>query len=99
MKTIYLDSDFKCHVSNNEEDTMIIVETDCFDDKCDAFIEGYRFVPKDKTWTRPDGIAFTGEMIIPWKDYAELDAAQRIYEQELLAECKEALRTVGIEIK
>jgi len=32
MKTIYIDSDFKCHVSN--DDTMRAVETDFFDGKC-----------------------------------------------------------------
>ena len=43
MKTIYIDSDFKCHIT--DDGTMRAVETDFFDQKCDAFIEGYRFVP------------------------------------------------------
>jgi hypothetical protein len=30
-------------------------------------------------------------MISPWKDYAELDAAQREYERQLLAEYEAAL--------
>ena len=29
-----------------------------------------------------DGVVFTGEMIAPWKPWAELDAAQREYERE-----------------
>ena len=81
---IYLDSDFKCHTS--DDGTMTAVETDFFDGKCDAFIEGYRFVPSGESWTRSDGEVFKGEMITPWKDYAELDAAQREYEKQLLTE-------------
>ena len=84
MKTIYIDSDFKCHVSNNG--TMTIIKTDAFDNKCDAFIEGYRFIPNNAIWTREDGVIFTGEMIAPWKPYSELDAVQREYERQQLAE-------------
>ena len=81
---IYIDSDFKCHTSN-PEGTMAAVETDAFDGKCSAYIEGYRYIPAGETWTRPDGVTFTGEMIAPWKDWRELDAAQREYEREQLA--------------
>ena len=80
MKTVYIDSDFKCHTTSGEGLTQ--VETDVFDGKCDAYIEGYRFVPNGQTWTREDGVVFTGEMIAPWKPWAELDAAQREYERE-----------------
>lgn len=80
MKTIYLDSDFKCHISVADGRTQ--VETDAFDGKCDAYIEGYRYIPAGQTWTRADGVVFTGEMIAPWKPWAELDAAQREYERE-----------------
>ncbi len=80
---IYLDSDFKCHISG--DDTMISVETAAFDGKCDAYIEGYRFVPSGKTWVREDGVEFAGEMIAPWKPWTELDAAQREYERERYA--------------
>ena len=95
MKTIYLDSDFKCHVSN--DGTMKEVETDFFDGKCDAFVEGYRFVPAGESWTRSDGVAFHGEMITPWKPYNELDAAQREYEKQKLSNCLEALQELGVE--
>lgn len=62
---------------------MVGVENEFFDGKCDAFIEGYRFVPAGANWTREDGAVFRGEMIAPWKPYSELDAAQREYEREL----------------
>ena len=89
MRTIYIDSDFKCHIAN--DGTMTEIRTDFFVGKCDAFIEGYRFVPSGESWTRDDGGVFHGEMIAPWKDYSELDSAQRAYEQERLADAENAL--------
>lgn len=78
---IFIDSDFKCHVA--DDGTMAAVETYFFDGKCDAFIEGYRFVPDGKTWTRSDGVVFYGEMVAPWKPYNELAAAQAQYELDI----------------
>lgn len=94
MKMIYVDSDFKCH--NVDDGTMVAVETEIFDGKCDAFIEGYRFVPAGYTWTRSDGMVFSGEMVTPWKSYHELDVIQREYERQLLAEYAEALKKLGV---
>ena len=90
MKIVYIDSDFKCHTTN--DGSMISVETNVFDGKCDTFIEGYRIVPAGETWTRSDGVVFTGEMIAPWKDYNELDAFQREYEREQMADMENALK-------
>ena len=89
MRMIYIDSEFKCHVTN--DGTMTAIETDAFDGKCDAFIEGYRFVPNGESWTRSDGVVFEGEMIAPWKSFGELDSAQREYEREKLADAENAL--------
>ena len=83
MRTIYIDSDYKCHVT--DDGTMTAIETDHFDGKCDAFIEGYCFVPAGESRTRPDGTVFRGEMAAPWQDYSALDAAQRSFEQEMIA--------------
>lgn len=92
MKTIYLDSYFKCHTTN--DGTRTTVETDYFDGICDTMLEGYRFVPSGETWTREDGVVFQGEMIAPWKPWSELDTAQREYERELLAEYEQALSEI-----
>lgn len=92
---IYIDSEFKCHTSNLDG-TFREVETDFFDGKCQAFIEGYRFIPNGESWTRSDGIVFTGEMIAPFKPYAELDAAQREYERQLIITYEKALQTMGV---
>lgn len=80
--TIYIDSDYKCHITT--ADGLTAVETDVFDGMCAAYIEGYRFVPAGASWTRPDGVIFQGEMVSPWKPWRELDSAQRAYEQEQL---------------
>lgn len=89
---IYMDSDFKCHLTN--DGTMISVETAAFDGKCDTFIEGYRFVPGGKTWVREDGVEFSGEMVAPWKPWQVLEEAQREYERQLVAEYEAALQEI-----
>lgn len=78
MRTIYIDSEFKCHIAN--DGTMTAVETTAFDGKCDTFVEGFCYED------RGNGIA-----IYPWKDFAELEEAQREYERQLLAEYEAAL--------
>lgn len=91
---VYIDSEFKCHTSN--DGTMTTIENDFFDGKCTTFIEGYRFVPSGMEWVRSDGKVFRGEMVAPWKDYTTLDAAQRTYEKQLIATYEQALQTVGV---
>ena len=92
MKTIYLDSDYKCHISG--DDTMTAVETAAFDGKCDTYIEGYRFVPGGKTWVREDGVEFSGEMVAPWKPWQVLEEARREYERQLILEYEAALQEI-----
>lgn len=96
MKIIYIDTDFKCHLEN--EGTMTAVETDAFDGKCKAFIEGYRYVPEGETWTRADGTEFPGEMISPWREYALLEEFQRQYEELIArqADMQAALDLLGV---
>ena len=94
MRTIYIDSDYKCHVTDNG--SMTAVETDFFDNKCDELVEGYRFVPSGESWTRSDGEVFTGEMISPWKDFDELYNAQRAYERALIVDMQNALNKLGV---
>ena len=78
--TIYIDNDYKCHTS--PADGLTAVETDFFDGKCRQFIEGYRFVPFEQSWTREDGQVFDGEMVAPWREYELLAEFQAIYEEE-----------------
>ena len=67
MRTIYIDSEFKCHTS--DDGTMTAVETDFFDGKCDSFVEGYCYEVRENSTS-----------IYPWKPYGELAAAQVQYE-------------------
>lgn len=90
---ICIDNDYKCHTSD-PDGIYTAVETDFFDGKCKAYIEGYRYIPAGESWTRPDGVVFTGEMIAPWKDWRELDEAQREYERELLVQYDQALSEI-----
>lgn len=94
--TIYIDIDFKCHVTDGGG--MTPIETDAFDGKCNRYIEGFRFVPAGETWTRKDGVAFQGEMISPHTDYAILAAYQEQYESTtpIMADMKQALDILGI---
>ena len=90
---IYIDSDYKCHVS--DDGTMREFDVPFFDGKCEAFVEGYRYVPEGEAWTRADGEEFRGEMIAPWKNYTELYIAQLEYE---LADADQALNELGVNV-
>lgn len=96
MRTIYVDAGYKCHAEN--DGTMIAIETDFFDGKCQTFIEGYRFIPAGESWTREDGVTFAGEMIAPWKDCDILVAAQAEHEKSRaeLEDMKAALALLGV---
>ena len=81
---VYIDSEFKCHVSPGEG--LREVEESFFDNKCNEFVEGYRYIPSGSVWIREDGVEFAGEMISPWKDYNELAMAQLDYLTEKMTE-------------
>lgn len=79
--TVYIDEEYKCHSA--PADGLITIDTAYFNGRCAAFVEGYRFIPEDESWTDERGTVYTGETAFPWKPYSELDAAQREYEREL----------------
>lgn len=81
--TIYIDTDYKVHLA--DDGTMTAVETNAFDGYCDTYIEGCRYVPAGRAWTREDGEVFSNEMKTVWQDWTALDAAQREYEREQYA--------------
>ena len=92
--TIYIDSDYKCYVSAAEGRRAI--ETNEFDGKCPEWIESFRFVPADETWTREDGEEFRGEMAAPWKDLSEAYAAQTAYLERQNAQYEAALSEIEV---
>lgn len=89
---IYIDDDYKCHVS--PADGLTAIETDYFDGLCAAAIEGHRYIPPGSTWTRADGVRFHGEAYSLAVDYAPLAAAQRAYEREQIAQYDSALSEI-----
>ena len=74
---IYVDSNFHCHPTN-PDGLFREIEADFFNGMCDAVIEGYCYDDSK------DYVA-----IYPWKPDSELDAIQREYERQLLAEYQE----------
>ena len=90
--TIYIDDDYKCHVSN--ADGRREIETSNFNGKCPEWIESYRFVPEGETWTREDGEVFKGEMVTPWKDLGVAYAAQAAYVTAQNAQYEAALTEI-----
>ena len=72
--TIYIDNDYKCHVT--DDGTRRAFDVPFFDGKCNEFIEGYRYVPAGEMWTRVDGETFRGEMISPCRDYSQISEIQ-----------------------
>ena len=93
MAKVYIDKFCKCHTDNPDG---IFREFDIpkFDGKCKTFIEGHRYCPKGESYVRDDGEVFYGEQLTVWKDYSELDNAQREYERQLLAEYEAALAEI-----
>ena len=81
MRTIYVDSNHCCHVK--DDGTMTAVETDFFDGKCDAFVEGYCYDIEKAA-------------VYPLVNYEVLDAAQRKFEQELIVDMQNALNKLGV---
>ena len=80
---VYIDSDFKCHITN--DGTMTPIEEKFFDYKCKEFIEGYYLKPHDKIWIRENGeILSEGKIITNFIPYAELNKAQQRYDKEQL---------------
>lgn len=91
MKTIYLDSNFMCHLENAEGRTEI--ETDVFDGIVDAAIPYYRYIPQGEEWTDGKGRVFHGLFI----QATDSNAIDRITQQAYIADMQNALSILGVE--
>ena len=76
---IYIDSEFKCHTTN--DGTRRAFDVSFFNNKCTEFIEGYRYIPNGETWER-DGLTYRGELFTPWKPYEILTEIQTAVNRE-----------------
>ena len=86
MKTIYIDSNFRCHTTN-PNGTLKKVETDVFDNLCDKAIETMIYVPKGETYKG----TVCKDGFIQCTDTKQCEMYQREHEKLLLAEYESAL--------
>ena len=89
---IYIDNDYKCHTVSGG--VMRKFDVPFFDGKCEEWIESYRYVPAGETWTRGDGVMFSGEMVSPWRDLTDAYAAQTAYLADQMAQYEAALTEI-----
>ena len=89
---LYIDTDYKVHTADG--DGLTAIETDVFDGKCAAYIEGFRYVPPGGTWERGDGTVISNGMLAPWENIQVLEAAQREYERQQIAQYESALTEI-----
>ena len=94
---IYIDTECKCHATN-PDNAFREFDVPFFDGMCQILIEGHRYCPEGESYTRDDGKVFFGECIVRWNPNSELDAAQRQYEKQLIAEYAEALKVMGVNV-
>ena len=90
MKTIFLDSDFMCHLT--DDGTRTEVQTDALDHLCDRAIELMRYVPEGRVWFNPRGFAVHGEFIQA-TDSSKIDSFQA---QAQIEDMKAALALLGV---
>ena len=94
---IYVDKkEYHCHTKKPDGE-HIPIETEFFNGKCAAYIEGFIWLPEGHEVVI-NGDAYNNPMITPWKDIRILDAYQEQYEA-MLAEQKDmqnALNKLGV---
>lgn len=91
MKTIYIDSDFMCHLENAEGRTE--VGTDVFDGIVDAAIFYYRYIPQGEEWTDSKGRVLHGLFI----QATDSNAIDRIVQAAYINDMQNALSILGVE--
>lgn len=90
MKTVYIDSDFMCHTTN--DGTRTEIQTDYFDYLCDNAIELMRFIPEGRVWYHPKGFVVYGEFVQATNS-KKIDELQRQAEMD---DMRAALALLGV---
>lgn len=87
MDKIYIDAEFKCHVTNPDGIYTEIDTPRQIRDKCPEYIEGLRVRPDGYTYTE-NGVVYgpDGTSVEMWKDPEQLVSAQIAYERQQLAQ-------------
>lgn len=90
MKTIYLDSEYMCHLTDSG--SMIEIQTDVFDETADVAIPYYRYIPENTKWVDERGRVFYG-LFVQATDSDEIDRATK---DALIADMRTALDILGV---
>ena len=90
MKTIYIDSDYMCHLENADGRTE--VQTDVFDSVVDEAIPYYRYIPDGVEWTNGKGRVFHGLFI----QVTNSNMIDRITTQSIIGDMQSALAVLGV---
>ena len=85
MRTVYVDSESKCHTVG--DGTMTAIEEPFFQGKCDAYVEGFCYEVRGDTTA-----------IYAWKPYEQLAQAQREYEIAMRMDMQQALSVLGVKV-
>lgn len=90
MKTIYIDSEYMCHLENADGRTE--VQTDVFDGVVDTVIPYYRYIPQGEEYINSKGRAIHGLFI----QATDSEAIDRITRQAIISDMQNALAVLGV---
>lgn len=90
MKSIYIDSDYMCHLEDGEGRTEVL--TDMFDGVVDGAIPYYRYIPQGKTWTDNKGRDYHGLFV----QATDSNAIDRITQTAIMTDMQNALSILGV---
>lgn len=90
MKTVYIDSNFMCHLQN--DGTMAEVQTDIFDSTVDDAIPYYRYIPQDEEWIDGNGRVIHG-IFVQATNSATIN---RIIQEAYILDMQNALELLGV---
>lgn len=90
MKTIYIDSEYMCHLENGQGRTA--VETDVFDGVVNEAVPYYRYIPEGHEWADKKGRVFHGLFI----QATDSEAIDRITQSAIITDMQNALSILGV---
>ena len=90
MKSIYIDSDYMCHLESGEGRTE--VQTDAFDGVVRETIPYYRYIPSGEQYTDKKGRTLHGLFI----QAMDSNAIDRITRTAIMADMQNALSILGV---
>lgn len=90
MKTIYIDSEYMCHLENADGRTE--VQTDAFDGVVDGAIPYYRYIPQGEEYINSKGRTIYGLFI----QATDSEAIIRITTQSIMDDMTNALAVLGV---